>query len=193
MKKIIDYLKYKEGDPLLVNILYSGGTYDLEGHYDFEVYGKATANGLSIEGRRRGYGKMELAVEKNASVVFWKIPSTRQTPENSTPVPDVPDYQDEHEKQMEYYVNLVLEKRGLFIPQAEGEGDSPSNDLDDIDLEDYDEDYYDFPLSTRGLIEDNVLPIFEEPALPETRGAGDSATENIADEDEEPPEEEAAG
>lgn len=137
MKKIISFEKYVPGQTILPNVMYTGKEFAVNGQYDFEIYGKGKINGMPSSGRTRGIGNIFIELSTNASVVFWKVPLVKSHPDLGEGLPPVPDYMDDHERNIRDIVKSVMLSVGIRVPES----DSTEPDLDDDD--EYDDDYDD--------------------------------------------------
>lgn len=155
MKNIIDYLEYDGASDLAVNVMYTGGPFEINGTYDLEVYGKGRINQHPVEGRVRGSGDIKLTIQKGSAVVFWQLPVKADTPGGFMPVPDLPDVEDQFAQELEHYIEQALQRRGL------GGQDGPPHprtdakpEFDDDDEDGFYEDWEGPPLDTHSLIAD---------------------------------------
>lgn len=182
MKNIDGFQKF-EGGAILPRIMYTGTDFELSGQYDFEIYGQAKCNHSNqvMSGRFRGTGDVHFTLKPGAAVVFWRVPRHKCHPELRQGLPDVPEYLDDHTRNIQDIVRAALLQYGIQSPESDSLESDDYDDLevfDDDDQDNWPEDEFSlirFPERTDDSQESDVVASLEARSIPEAEEADEEA------------------
>jgi hypothetical protein len=161
LKKINDILKYNEGDIVHPHVLYTSGRICVFGKVDFVIYGSCKLNGVNIKDTSLHVYLKEpviLTIGKDSALLFNRAPLVPKEMPEKIEVPDLPDYETEHERAMFQMFENWAKQKGMVVP---GKQDNLQDDDDFDDIDDDDEGFeFDIPLDTQD--DDNDIDLYQE-------------------------------